>query len=110
MPNIGYYREGTFIEEGVSPMAATGSETKVYTGNTANFAVARFLKHVSQAGGATPIAYYTINTSNPSVSNGVPIYDGDVLNVYPYQIRTLRLASSDVNQPTIHYQLYNVGG
>ncbi len=110
MPNIGYYREATFVSEGVSSIAATGSETNVYTGNAANFAFARFMKHASQTGGTTPIGYYTINTSNPTSSNGIPIYDGDVLNVYPYQIKTIKLASSDANQPTVHFQLYNVGG
>ena len=109
MPNIGYYRECTFVSEGVSSMAASGSETDFYSGS-ANFAFVRFMKHASQDGGTTPIGYYTINTSNPSSSNGIPIYDGDVLNVYPYQITTIKLASSDANQPTVHYQLYNVGG
>lgn len=110
MPNIGYYREATFVSEGVSSLAASGGETELYTGNAANFAFARFVKHASQTGGTDPIGFYTISTSNPSSTNGIPIYDGDVLNIYPYQIRTVRLASSDANQPTVHYQLYNIGG
>jgi len=110
MPNIGYYREATFVDEGVANIAATGSETVVYAGSAANFAFVRFVKNSSQDGGTTPIAYYTINTTLPSANNGIPIYDGDVLNIYPYQICTIRLASSDANLPTLHYQLYMIGG
>ena len=109
MPNIGYYREATFHSEGVSNIAASGSSTQI-NGTTANFAIARVVKNASQTGGADAIAYYTIDTANPTSANGIPLYDGDVIEVYPYQINTIRFASSDANQPTIHYQLYNIGG
>ncbi len=109
MANTGHYRDAELHSEGVTNIAATGSSTQI-NGTSANFAFARVVKHASQTGAATPIAYYTINTDNPTVSNGIPLYDGDVIEVYPYQIATIRFASSDANQPTIHYQLYNIGG
>jgi hypothetical protein len=110
MPNIGYYREATFVSEGVTNIAASGGQTPAYTGNSANFAFLRVKKNASQTGGAEPIAYYTIDTENPTSANGIPIYDGDVLEIYPYQIHTVHFASSDANQPTLHYQLYLIGG
>ena len=109
MPNIGYYREATLHSEGVSNIAASGSSTQI-NGTTANFAFARVVKNASQTGGADPIAYYTIDTANPTSANGIPIYDGDVLEIYPYQIHTVHFASSDANQPTSHFQLYLIGG
>ena len=103
----GFNDLGTFVEQGATNIAAAGGKTGVYAGTAANAAFLRFVKHASQTGGTTPIAWLSYNLAEtaPSSTDSLPIYDGDSLWIWPEELRSTSVASSDANQPTLHYVL-----
>ncbi len=107
----GFNAASTFVSEGASNIAATGSKTGVYTGNVANYAYIRIKKHASQSGGTTPVAYISYDSSQtaPGAANSIPLYDGDGVEIGPADIKSVSLASADSNQPTVHYVLRTIG-
>jgi hypothetical protein len=108
MQKVGGYSSQTFISQGVDTLQAAGGSTGINTDPLVNGVAVRFVKHASQAGGTTPIAWLTYSGSLPNSTNGYPIYDGDSLEVYDAEVNLAKVASSDANQPTVHYVLWRL--
>lgn len=106
MIKVAGYAQKTFVQQGVATAPATGGGTTVYVGSSANAAQCRMVKGASQSGGATPIAYYTYSGENPTSANGIPLYDGDFVEIYENELSLIRIASADANTCTIHYVLW----
>lgn len=107
----GFVKLNTFIEQGVTNIAATGGQTEIWNANPqGNYVFARVKKHASQDGGSTPIAYLSYDSAEtaPDATNSIPIYDGDELQIFPEEIRGASIASADGNQPTLHYVLWQI--
>lgn len=108
MQKVGGYSSQTFLDQGVTAIAATGGSTVINTNPLVNGVGVRFVKHASQAGGTTPIAWLTYDGAAPTSANGYPIYDGDSLEVYDTEVNLAKVASSDANQPTLHFVLWQL--
>lgn len=106
MQKVGGYSQQTFVDQGVSNTAAAGSASDFYAGSAANAGEFRMMMHASQTGGASPIAYYTLDGSNPSATTGIPLYDGDLVEVYQPELSSIKIASADANLATIHWILW----
>ena len=108
MSRIAGFNDQRFVNQAVANIAASGGQTGLYSGTEANALYVRFVKHASQAGGSTPIAWlsYDPDETGPDATNSMPIYDGDALWIWPDEIRGASAASSDANQPTVHVVLY----
>lgn len=108
----GYVEMKQFVEQNaVSIASATGKTAFSDFNKAANAVFIRFKRHASQAGGADPIAYisYDGNQASPGAANSIPVYDGDDMWVWPEEIANTSVASSDANQPTLHYVLWLLG-
>jgi hypothetical protein len=108
MSRISGFNTQRFVSQEVTAIAASGGQTGLYSGTGANAVFVRVVKHASQAGGSTPIAWlsYDPDETTPDATNSMPIYDGDSFWVWPDEIRGASAASSDANQPTAHAVLY----
>jgi hypothetical protein len=106
MIKVAGYAQKTFVDQGVSTVPATGGGTTLYAGSSANAAQFRMVKNASQTGGAEPIAYYTYSGVNPTSANGIPLYDGDFVEIYENELSTIKISSADANTPTIHWILW----
>jgi hypothetical protein len=106
MIKVAGYAQKTFVHQGVATAPATGGGTTIYSGSAANAAQFRMVKNAAQTGGATPIAYYTYSGENPTSANGIPLYDGDFVEIYENELSTIKIASADANTCTIHYILW----
>jgi hypothetical protein len=108
MQKVGGYSSQTFIDQGVLAIPVSGGSTTLNNNLLANGAGARFVKHASQTGGTTPIAWLTFDGAAPTSANGYPIYDGDSLELYDVEVDLVKLASADATQPTVHWILWQL--
>jgi hypothetical protein len=104
MSRIAGFNTQSFVEQGVKIIPASGGQIGFYGGTSINAFYVRFVKHASQAGGSTPIAWlsYDPDETAPDATNSMPIYDGDGLWIWPDEMRGVSAASSDANEPTAH--------
>ena len=106
MSRLGGFVTSSVVDQQNYTLEAAGGSSTPYGGTSANAAYFRVVKNASQAGGATPVAWLTVDGGDPTSANGFPLYDGDAMWLYEGELKNAKLASSDANQPTVHVIYY----
>ena len=108
MSRLGGFITSSVVDQQNYTLEAAGGSSTPYGGTSANAAYFRVVKNAGQAGGATPVAYITVDGDAPTSANGFPLYDGDAMWIYEGELKNARLASADAYQPTVCVISYNL--
>lgn len=89
--------------------AGAGYPARITVGGTAaaltvpqgcNAATIRVIANGSSAA-SVPIVNYRLDGANPTTSTGMPLYSGDVLELYQSEPGSIRIISADGNNQTV---------
>lgn len=88
----------------------TGTAAALALPSDARQARLTFEKNAASEGGATPIARFYRHGTNPTASNGIPIYDGETRDIFSLgELKNMVFISADGNTQTVYCQFIAEG-
>lgn len=81
-------------------ISVTGTAVQLSVPAAANAATIRIISNGSTTAGS-PAVNYKLDGTNPTSSTGMPLFNGDVLELYQSEPGSIRIISADGNAQTV---------
>jgi hypothetical protein len=111
MGRIQSYKTYTVLADpnGYSSLTISNSEVSltIPAGTTPNAATLVVVGNTSDTD-PVPLIWYTLNGETPSASNGMPLYNGGVLEIFEGELRNARFIRATSNDQTLKVEFATV--